>query len=444
MSQGGDYEWTHLYLEHLITYGVNPTTVDTNPFGGSYGDLVPELAESWSVSDDGMTWTFKLREGVKWHDGTDFTADDVKFSIELCLDPTIGVPCYPSTGWRGVTGAQDIIEAKATELAGFTVVDPLTFSLTTDTPNALLPYGVMDLFIVQKASIGQIPRDQIGENPVWSTPGGIIGTGPFKVSGYSAGQSMEVSRNDDYWRTTPFLDKVVRRQFQDIPTALLAFEAGEVDVTYITADDVERANQSTIGTLLPGPSGVNLDVVMNPNTLPDAAKVEVRKAIRYAIDRVSILENIYHIQNPTPLVCIFNDPALIPSDLTETYDYDPDKAKQLLADAGVDPASWGTIVFDTYYQDPGSLAAMTAIQANLADVGITGPGPADGLGLLDGPLLRQGQRARHLRDVADRRRRRWRAGRLRPQLARFAQPLPEGRQRLERLPLREPGDRRRL
>ena len=116
----------------------------------------------------------------------------------------------------------------------------------------------MDLFIVQKASIGQIPRDQIGENPVWSKPGGIIGTGPFKVSGYSAGQSMEVSRNDDYWRSTPFLDKVVRRQFQDIPTALIAFEAGEVDVTYITADDVERANQSTIGTLLPGPSGVNL------------------------------------------------------------------------------------------------------------------------------------------------------------------------------------------
>ena len=98
--------------------------------------------------------------------------------------------------------------------------------------------------------------------------------------------------------------------------------------------------------------------------------MEVRQAIRYAIDRVSILENIYHIQNPTPLVCIFNNEALIPADLAQPYNYDPEKAKQLLADAGVDPASWGTIVFDTYYQDPGSLAAMTAIQANLADVGI--------------------------------------------------------------------------
>ena len=269
MSQGGDYEWTHLHLEHLLTYGVNPTTVDKNPFGGQYGDLVPELADSWEVSDDHLTWTFKLHPGVKWHDGTDFTADDVKFSIELCLDPTIGVPCYPGSATRAcVTGAQDVIDGN----------DPgprrrsrssirLTITIRTDTPNALLPYGVMDLFIVQKASVECDParprsvRPRTGTAP---TTVQVVGTGPFKVTGYAAGQSMEVSSNDDYWRGKPFLDKIIRREFKDIPTALLAFDAGEVDVTYITADDVERENQSTIGTLLPGPSGVDLDVVLQP------------------------------------------------------------------------------------------------------------------------------------------------------------------------------------
>ena len=95
----------------------------------------------------------------------------------------------------------------------------------------------------------------------------------------------------------------------------------------------------------------------------------MRQAIRYAIDRVSILQNIYHIPDPTPLNCIYLNPDFNPPDVA-TYTYDPAKAKQLLADAGVDPATWGEIVFDTYYQDQGSLAAMTAIQANLADVGI--------------------------------------------------------------------------
>src|SRR4029077_2207166 len=143
----------------------------------------------------------------------------------------------------------------------------------------------------------------------------------FIVSAYSAGQSMEVRRNDNYWRSKPFLDNIVRQEFKDTATALLAFDAGQVDVTYITADDVERESASTIGTVLPGPSGVDLDVTCNPKLIPDCAKKEVRQALLYAIDRTSILQNVYHIPNPTLLNCIYLNPAFQSPDAVQ-YSYD--------------------------------------------------------------------------------------------------------------------------
>ena len=135
------------------------------------------------------------------------------------------------------------------DVSGIKVVDPDTVTFTTNTPNALLPYNLSELSIVQKASVSADPASiEIGKSQYWNTPndasgkGGVQGTGPFIVSAYSAGQSMEVRRNDNYWRGKPFLDKIIRREFKDTATALLAFDAGQVDVTYVTADDVEREN----------------------------------------------------------------------------------------------------------------------------------------------------------------------------------------------------------
>jgi ABC-type transport system substrate-binding protein len=96
----------------------------------------------------------------------------------------------------------------------------------------------------------------------------------------------------------------------------------------------------------------------------------VRQALLYAIDRPSILSSVYHIANPKVLNCLYLPDAYNPSDV-QKYDYNVDKAKQLLQTAGVDPTKWGEVTFDTYYQDAGSLAAMTAIQANWADIGVT-------------------------------------------------------------------------
>jgi peptide/nickel transport system substrate-binding protein len=292
-----------------------------NPYSGEYGGLVPELADSWDVSADHLTWTFKLHPGIKWTDGTDFTSADVKFSFELCLDPKVGA-CYPGGSWGTIKGAADVKSGKTQDLVGVQAPDPLTVTITTDTPSALIPYLVQDLFILQKASVGAIPRDQLAKTPYWSTPGKVVGTGPFTVTGYSAGQSMEVSRNDNYWRGKPHLDKIIRKEFKDTGTALLAFDKGEVDVTYVTSDEVQRELQSTIGTVLPGPSGVDLDLVLNPTKNKDWADKRVRQAFLFAIDRESILKNVYHIADPVLLNCLFLNAAFNPPDVA-TYPYDP-------------------------------------------------------------------------------------------------------------------------
>ena len=111
---------------------------------------------------------------------------------------------------------------------------------------------------------------------------------------------MELTRNDNYWRAKPKLDKIIRREFKDTTTALLAFEAGEVD-SPTSPPTRSSARTSPNGTVLPGPSGVDLDIVLNPLKNKDFADKRVRQAILYAIDRKSILQNIYHIPDPTLL-----------------------------------------------------------------------------------------------------------------------------------------------
>ena len=298
----------------------------------------------------------------------------------------------------------------------------------------------MDLFIVQKASLERDPARDDGEERLLPDPRQGHRHRPVQDLGLQrrpvdgarpqrrllARPSRSSTRSSGASSRTP-------------PSALIAFEAGEVDYTYVTADEVERAATITSGTVLPGPSGVNLDIVLNPLKNKDFADKRVRQAFLYAIDRKSILQNIYNIPEPTPPELHLSTIRPSIRRTSRTYDYDPEKAKALLAEAGVDPASWGELDFDTYYGDQGSLDAMTAIQANLADVGIkvkiqqmdsaswSKKYYDDGASTMsmiggDGGGAAGGYGHGNLHS---------------------ANAWPEGRQRLEGLPLREPRARRR-
>jgi peptide/nickel transport system substrate-binding protein len=352
--RGGDYNWLNKIYSHLVTYDVG------------YTQLMGDLAEKWSISDDKLTWIFNLRKRVKWHDGGDFTADDVAFSLEICLDPKTG-GCLQASQLAAIKGAKDFIDGKATSIAGIEVADPVTIKITTETPNAALADTLTEAYILQKASLGQVPRDQIRKSDYWTTK--PIGTGPFKFTKYEAGQFVELDRFDDYWRGRPLLDKLIRREFKDSATALLAFDRGELDFTYMTADEVERESQNSNAIVIPGPSQIDSAITLNPSKHPAFGNLKFRQAILYAINRQSIIDNLYK-GTATPVSCLYSNPKYIPSDIN-THEYDPEKAKALLKEANIDRASLGEIVMDAPYNDQLSLDVMTAIQQDLDAVGVT-------------------------------------------------------------------------
>jgi peptide/nickel transport system substrate-binding protein len=355
LSAGGDAHWWNKIYGRLVTYSVAD---------GAYDELIPELADSWTTSDDGLTWTIKLHEGVTWHDGEPFTADDVKYSIEVCVNPK-GGGCSNAGTLAPVAGVPEFQAGTADEISGVKVVDPLTVEITTSAPSANLIDGFAETWMVPKHSLGEVPVEQHKETDWWTTK--AIGTGPFKWKTYTPGQSIELERNDDYWRGAPKLDGIIRRQFQDPATALLAFEAGEIDFTYVTGDEVARMRESPLGTIFEGPSGVDNEISFNQAKHPEFANVDVRQAMLQAIDRQTIIDNIYG--GSAQLVpCLYGLPNLTGD--VQPQAYDAAAAKALLDGAGVTMKP--EYVFDTYYNDPLSANVMTAIQQNWKDnLGVT-------------------------------------------------------------------------
>ncbi len=347
----------------LVTYSIDPQTL-------GYGPAIGYLASSWETSADGKTWTFHLQPNVTWHDGTPFTADDVVFTFTLCNNPKVG--CTYGAGISGITGVADFKAGKATELSGLKAVDPQTVTITTDEPNAGMLDALTVIPILQKASVSAIAPDQITKSEYWhkandaSGKGGAQGTGPFMITGYTAGQFVEFSANPNYWKGAPNLDKIIWKEFKDPATALIAFDKGEIDLTYLTADEVPRETGNANARIIAGPSQVDNLVVFNQTANPAFAKKEFRQAMEYAIDRDSIIKNLYN-GNGTKLDCLFGNPDYHGKETN--YDYNPDKAKQLLQTAGIDLSTLPEFTFDTYYNDPLSLNVMTAIQQNWADIG---------------------------------------------------------------------------
>jgi peptide/nickel transport system substrate-binding protein len=362
---GGDQHFLDKIFEPLVTYSIDPTT-------NGYGPIIGALAESWETSADGLTWTFHLRRGVTWHDGTPFTAADVVFTLTLCENVAVG--CVYGGGIAGISGAADVRAGTATTVVGLAATDPVTVTIRTDAPDAALLDALTVMWIVQKTSVAAIPSAQLANSPYWVRPndatgkGGVQGTGPFFVSAYATDRSMTLSANPSYWRGAPHLGKIVRREFTEPEAALAAFDAGQLDFTYLPPGDLRRESANSKARLVVGPSGVDNVVVFNPNANPAFANKLFRQAMEYAIDRPSIIANLYQGQGQA-LPCVLANPAdsLASQDL---YPYDPATAKALLAQAGIDMTTLPTFTFDTYFSDPLSLQVMSAIQAYWSAVGL--------------------------------------------------------------------------
>lgn len=321
------------------------SVVYTNIFEGltrfmGDGSIVPGLAESWEISDDGTVYTFKLHDGVTFHDGTTMDAEDVKFSLDRARS-------------EDSANAQKALFAGISEVE---VVDPLTVKVTLSEPNGNFLFNMAwgDAVIVAPESI-----EDIKTNPV--------GTGAFKFAGWVQGDKIDLERNADYWGDQPALEKATFKFISDPTAAFAAMMAEDVDVFsgFPAPENLPQFEADPRFQVLVG-STEGETILSTNNKQPPFDDVRVRQALAHAIDRQAIVDGAMFGYG-TPIGTHFapHHPAYV--DLTGNSAYDPEKAKALLAEAGFADGFETTL-----HLPPPSYARRGGeiIAAQLAEVGI--------------------------------------------------------------------------
>lgn len=271
------------------------------------GSVNPGLATSWEISEDGLTYRFKLAEGVMFHDGTGFDAEDVKFSLDRAR-------------------AEDSANAQKALYAGITevnVIDPATVELKLAEPNGALLFNLAwgDAVIVAPESIEGIKQAPVG-------------TGAFKFAGWVQGDSITLERNADYWGEAPKLGKVTFKFISDPAAAFGAVMAEDVDVFsgYPAPENIPQFEADPRFQVIVG-NTEGETILSTNNKMPPLDDVRVRRAIAHAIDRQAIIDGaMFGLGTPIGTHFAPHNPDYV--DLTGGSAYDPEKAKALLAEAG--------------------------------------------------------------------------------------------------------------
>ncbi len=283
--------------------------------------VVSALATSWDVSKDGTVYTFHLRRGVTFTDGTPFTARQVATSWQRVLDPKVrggrGWPLYP------ILGAKEFADGKATTIPGITTANDSTVVVTLKEPFAIFP----KLLAMPVASIApeNIPPN-FGERPV--------GTGPWQLVEWKHDDYLLFTSNKKYWGGAPKADSLKARIIAEPSTAVAEFQSGNVDVLQVPQGEIREWEEDTERRkLLASTPALELVYVAINTTRGPLSDVRVRQAINHAIDRRTIVRNLVAGRGELASGVV---PSQLPgSDKTRIgYQFDTLRAKQLLRDAG--------------------------------------------------------------------------------------------------------------
>ena len=281
----------------------------------------PGLAERWDVSPDGLVYTFHLRRGVKFQDGTPFVAAHVVSSFQRVLDPKQrggrGWPLYP------IKGAREFSDGKASSVAGLAAPNDSTVVLTLTEPFAILP----KLLAMPVASV--VPPNagpDFGEHPV--------GTGPWKLAEWRHDDYLKFVANKQYWGGAPKSDSLIARIIPEPSTKVAEFESGNVDVLLVPEADSRQWDQTdenkAVMKSIPALRFIHMAINTKRGPLSD---VRVRQAINHAVDTKGMLQRLVGGRGRVAAGVV---PPILPGadTLRTPYAYDPAKAKQLLAEAG--------------------------------------------------------------------------------------------------------------
>jgi peptide/nickel transport system substrate-binding protein len=316
-------------------------------------EVEPALAKSWTISKDGKTYTFKLRKNVKFHDGTDFNANAVKFNFDRMLDEK-----HPQHNTGPFPLAFFFSAIKQTR-----VIDEYTVQFELDNPYAPLlsnlayPTGL----IVSPAAVKKHGKD-FGRHPV--------GTGPFRFAQWESNRLVALERNPEYWQGAPQLQAVVFRPITDANTRVTEMLSGGIDlIVEVPPDNITTFAQNKNFKVFEQTGPHLWFLILNMKEGPFKDK-RVRQAVNYAINKKALVENVLQ-----GTATVANGP--IPSafswahnDKLKPYPYDPDKARKLIEQAGYKNSK---VTF--YVAEGGSgmldpISMGTAIQADLAKVGL--------------------------------------------------------------------------
>jgi peptide/nickel transport system substrate-binding protein len=342
---------------HAVT-AVNDFRILMNVYDGlvRYKDgtleTEPALAKSWTISDDGLTYTFTLRDGIKFHDGSPLTAEAVKFNFDRMLDDKHP---YHDTGPFPLSfffSAIDSVTAKDKLTVEFKLKDPYAPFLS----NLAYPTGL----IVSPEAVKKYGKD-FGRHPT--------GTGAYEFAEWESNSKVVVTRNEDYWDGAPSLEAVIFRPITDANTRVAEMLSGGIDMMVEVPPDNVATFQSDAAFSMYEQAGPHVwFLILNAKEGPFADK-RVRQAINYAIDKKALVENV--LQGTAAIAAGPTPPAFswAYNDSLQPYPYDPDKARKLIKEAGQEGAELTFYVTEggSGMLDPVPMGA--AIQADLAKVG---------------------------------------------------------------------------
>lgn len=307
------------------------------------GEVVPELAESWEVGDDQLTWTFKLKEGIKFSDGTDFNAEAAKYSLDLMSDEEFSHVYYNQFG----------------VIKDVEVLDEYTVQFKTETPFAPL---LINLAHRSAGMVSPTAREEWGEDFTLHP----VGTGPYQLQSWE-GDTLVLERNPYYNGPPTWYDEIKQLTVPEGGARAAMLETGEADIVIkVPPQDVERlqANPDLRVDILPSLYTISLEV----NTQrPPLDNPLVRQALMHAIDQDAISANILQGLGVNPISPV--GPGIPHRKNFDPYPYDPDKAKELLAEAGY-PDGFDIKLWSPHGRYLRDAEVAEAVQGYLADVGI--------------------------------------------------------------------------
>ena len=345
-------------IQDLISIGnifdrlvhINPETLEVEP----------AIAKDWEISEDGLTYTFYLNEDVKFHNGRQLIADDVKYTIERIMDPREAA--HASSLFENVKGVEEFRSGEEDGIYGVDVIDNHTVEITLDTLNVDFLYGVAN------RGAGILPEeeverygDEFGSNPV--------GAGPFKFVEWVRGSQIVVEAFDDYYKGRPYLDEVIFRVMPEASARVASFQAEELDYDIVFPAHYERYKQDPeykeLLVEVPELWTRNIHFNLDIEELKDK---RVRQAFNYAIDKELIVDRMlsgaaYPAVGWLPTTSLAFNPEL------EGYEYNPQKAKELMEAAGFTPEDPLELEIIGTDHPAWGVQIVEAIMPNLKEVG---------------------------------------------------------------------------